>query len=134
MEKFRALILVSLAIMTLNSCNSQNKNSTTPQTREAVKKVMNDTILISKTQFKIVRNKIGVLDIEIKENNLIDKIADSKNPILMIELGGIYTIAKGNNIFSSSVPNECDYFYPLGNDNKVIMKKEGILNLRKVEK
>ena len=120
--------------MNLNSCNSQNKNSTTPQTKEAVKKVMNDTILISKAQFEIVRNKMGVLDIEVKENNLIDKIADSNNPILRIALDGIYVTAKGNNIFSSSVPKECDYFYPLGNDNKVIMQNKSILNLRKIEK
>ena len=133
MEQFRVLVLVSLAIMTLNSCNGQNNKSTTPHAKEVVKKVMNDTILISKAQFKIVRSTIGVLDIEINENNLVDKIADSNNPILRIELDGIYATAKGNNIFSSSVPNECDYFYPLGNDNKVTMKKKGILNLREIE-
>lgn len=134
MAQFRALILVSLAIMTLNSCSGQNRKNTTSEVKEVVKKIMNDTILISKVQFEIVENKMGVLDIEIKEDNLIDKIADSDNPVLRIELDGNYVTAKGNNIFSSSVPNECDYFYPLSNDSKVVTKNNRIINLRKIEK
>lgn len=133
MEQFRALILVSLAIMTLNSCSGQNKNSTTPHTKEAVKKVMNNTILISRSQFEIIVNKGGVLDIEIKEGNLIDTIADSDNPTLKIELDGNYIIAKGNNIISSSVPENCDYFYLLRDDNKVFTKNERIIYIRKIE-
>lgn len=133
MEQFRGLVLLSLSIMTLNSCSSQNKNSNTPRTKEVVQNIMNDTILISKAQFEIVNNKIGVLDIKIKEDNLIGIIADSDNPILRIELKGNYVTVKGNNIFSSSVPNECDYFYPLDNDNKVVTKNKRILTLRKIE-
>ena len=133
MEQFRALILVSLAIMTLNSCSGQNKNSTTSRINQVVKKVMNDTILISRSQFEIIVNKEGVLDIEIKESNLIDTIADSDNPTLKIELDSKYIIAKGNNIISSSVPENCDYFYFLGDDNKVFTKNERIVYIRKIE-
>lgn len=133
MEQFRALILVSLAIMTLNSCSGQNKNSAALQTKEAVKKAMNDTILISRSQFVIVVNKGGVLDIEIKEGNLIDTIAYSDNPTLKIELDGNFIIAKGNNIISSSVPENCDYFYLLSDNNKVFTKNERIIYIRKID-
>ncbi|WP_454244831.1 hypothetical protein [Psychroflexus sp. MBR-150] len=120
--------------MTLNSCSGQNKNSKATQTEETVKKVMNDTIFISKAQFQIMTNKMGVLDIEVIGDNLIAKIANSKNPILKIELGDNYIIAKGNNIFNSSVPSECDYFYPLSNDNKIVTKGKHTINLRKIDK
>ncbi|MEL6697491.1 MAG: hypothetical protein AAFP89_14670 [Bacteroidota bacterium] len=133
MEQLRALILVSLAIMILNSCSGQNKNSTISRTNQVVKKVMDDTILISRSQFEIIVNKEGVLDIEIKESNLIDTIADSDNPTLKIELDSNYIIAKGNNIISSSVPENCDYFYLLRDDNKVFMKNERIIYIRKIE-
>ncbi len=133
MEKFRALILVSLAIITLNSCNGQNKNSTTLQTNQVVKKVMNNTILILKSQFKIIVNKDGVLDIEIKEDNLIDTIADSNNPTLKIELDDNYITAKGNNIINSSVPKSCNYFYLMNDNNKVFTKNERIIYIRKIE-
>ena len=133
MEQLRALILVSLAIMILNSCSGQNKNSTTSRTNQVMKKVMDDTILISRSQFEIIVNKEGVLDIEIKESNLIDTIADSDNPTLKIELDSNYIIAKGNNIISSSVPENCDYFYLLRDNKKVFTKNERIIYIRKIE-
>ncbi|ELR68625.1 hypothetical protein C900_00203 [Fulvivirga imtechensis AK7] len=73
------------------------------------------------------------MDIEIVKSDLLEKIKNDSNPILKIEFEGNYIYAKGNNIFKSSVPKGCDYFYPLDNNDKVVINDKQVIKLRKVE-
>lgn|SRR5690606_15679707 len=132
MGQFRGIILVSLAIMTLNSCNAQTKNSLKKQ-ETTNSKMITDTISISTSQYSIITNENGVLDIRIKDEHLLQSIKNANQPILKIELEGTFFIAKGNDVLSSSTPKEADYFYPLGNNDKIVfMNEKEVISLRRI--
>lgn len=130
-SRFEALILIILFI-TLNSCSGQTKDGLKQQIMSS-KMITNDTILIFSSQYNIVTKVNSVLDIEIKDERLLQNIKSANQPIFKIEIEGSYYMIKGNDILSSSVPKECDYFYPLINTNKVFLHNN-ILNLRMIKK
>lgn len=124
MGQFKVLILVSLAIMSLNSCNGQ-------QVKSDQNNMLNDTILIATQQYKIVSVDSNILDIELVDLSLIEAIKKAVSPILKIDLNGTTIIAKGNNILSSSIPDNCDYFFPL-NDEKQVVLYNNRINCRRI--
>lgn len=95
------------------------------------KKSINDTLFLAQKDYKIVYRNVYCLDLKIIDSIKIDSLKKNKNPIIKINLDDSFIVAKGNNIFSSSVPENCDYFYPLDMENKLIMVN-GIINLRKI--
>jgi len=118
--------------MTLNSCNAQTKNSLKKQ-ETTNSKMITDTISISTSQYSIITNENGVLDIRIKDEHLLQSIKNANQPILKIELEGTFFIAKGNDVLSSSTPKEADYFYPLGNNDKIVfMNEKEVISLRRI--
>lgn len=127
MGQFRVLILVSLAIMTINSCNGQRIKSY----NIIDSMVVNDEILLSEAQFKIVFIDSNTIDIEVIDTNLLKIIKGLISPILKISLNNEVVTAKGNNLLSSSYPDSCDYFYPL-NDKKKIILFNNQIKFRKV--
>lgn len=128
MGQFKVLILVSLAIMSLNSCNGQQVKS---DQNNIVNYMLNDTILLTRQQYKIVSVDSNHLDVELIDLSLIEAFKKAVSPILKIDLNGTIIIVKGNNILSSSIPDNCDYFYPLNDEKKVVLHNNQ-LNLRKV--
>lgn len=132
MEKSRAYVLASLVIMTLNDCSVLHRHETAPQSNEIISKAMNDTLLISKPQFVVLSNGKWSLDIEIVDDMLFASLVNSHKPVLKIELEGDFYIVKGNYIFSSGLPSECDYFYSFDDDNKILFINERRLILKKM--
>lgn len=131
MKKLNVFILTNLSIITLNCCYGQQ--ITKSKDKEInTKKVVGNSILVSKSQYKIIYNENGILDIEIIDNDLLEVIRKSNEPIIRIMLVNKYFIAKGNSVFSSFTPKNCDYFYPL--DKKKVVINNGKINFRKIDK
>ncbi len=120
----RVLILINLAIMSINNCKSQSH----------ISKHMNETkniLIISESKYNIIINNNIVLDIEITDKNILNIIRNLDQPIFKIELNKRIIIAKGNNFLSSFVPKNCDYFYPIDDNGKILLYKDNIINLKK---
>jgi hypothetical protein len=82
-----------------------------------------DTIVLQCNDFRILVNSKYHLDIEFIRENKIKEIANAKNPIFCFYIENQKYIAKGNEILKSSVPANCDYFYPIDEQGKVVLFK-----------
>jgi len=131
MVQFKVQILVSLVFTILNSCNAQTKQGVVNQINNEL--IMADTIIITSLHYRVIESKKGVLDIEITDKIILDSIYNLTQPTIKIEIDKAYFIAKGNNFLSSAIPENCDFFYPINNNGKVLMNKT-ILNLREISK
>lgn len=129
-----ALLIVVITSLKLLSCGS-NKGITSKQSQTAMPEKesqmnTNDTLFLSINDYKIVSLTDNVLDIEIINNQLVSLIKNVKYPTIRIELHEGDTIAKGNDLLSSSIPKECDYFYPL--DKGYVYFVNNRINMRKI--
>ena len=130
MVQFKGLILVSLVIITLNSCfvgDSEKK-----EVLESGNKPINDTISVSASQYEVIIDSKGVFDIKLRDEKLIEVIEKSTAPIFKVEIENKFYYAKGNDVLSSHIPDNCDYFYFLTSENKVFVI-DSVLNLREIE-
>lgn len=112
MEPFKALTVVIVAIMILanNSAMSQ-----------AVFEKEIDTIKIYNHSYKIAYLDDNVMDIEMDSVFVENEIFGKLSPIFEIFIDDKIIIACGNLISYSGVPKDCDYFYPLDDNNNVIL-------------
>ncbi len=112
MEPFKALTVVIVAIMILanNSAMSQ-----------AVFEKEIDTIKIYNHSYKIAYLDDNVMDIEMDSVFVENEIIGKLSPIFEIFIDDKIIIACGNLISYSGVPKDCDYFYPLDDNNNVIL-------------
>jgi hypothetical protein len=90
-----------------------------------------DTIFLQCNDFKVLVNEKYYLDIEITQDYKIKEIAKIKKPIFCFYIEGQKYIAKGNELLKSSVPENCDYFYPIDEQGNVVLFK-GKLSLIKI--
>lgn len=139
MVQFKGLVLLIVAIISLKSlscCGSSkgviNKKNEAAITEKENQMKANDTLFLSIKDYKIVSLDANVLDIEVINNQLASLIKNVKYSIIKIELQEGDRIAKGNDLLSSSIPKECDYFYPL--DKGYIYTVNNRINLRKIAK
>ena len=125
MAQFKVLTLLIVAIITLNNSNIMAQNICSQQ----------DTIFLQCNDFKILANDKYHLDIEFIQENKIKEIAKTKKPIFCFYIEGQKYIAKGNEIIKSSVPENCDYFYPIDEQEKVVLfnNKLSLIKVIKVE-
>lgn len=91
-----------------------------------------DTLFLSSKDYKIISSDDNILDIEVTNNQIVSLIKSVKYPVIKIELPQGNKIAKGNDLLSSFVPKECDYFYPL--DKGYILFVNNRINFRKIAK
>lgn len=123
-------LMVALVIISLNSfCNTFSKANRVRNMKHYVS--ARDTILLREFEYIIVFKDTNILNIRITDVNALHKIMNVASPILSIELAGKKLIAKGNNVLASSVPEECNYFYPL-NSNGMAIIQDGLISLRKL--
>jgi len=90
-----------------------------------------DTITIYESSYKIVYLDDKIMDIELDSVFVRDEIYGKSSPIFQIFTDEKMIIARGNLISNSGVPKDCDYFYPLDENNHVILFANK-LPLRKV--
>lgn len=92
----------------------------------------NDTLFLFSKDYKTISLDDNILDIEITNNEIISLVKNVKYSVIKIELQQGNKIAKGNDLLSSFVPKECDYFYPL--DKGYILFVNNRINFRKIAK
>lgn len=127
------LIVAITSLKSLNCCSSKgiiNKQNETAMTEKGIQMKVNDTLFLLAKDYKIVSLDHNVLDIEVINNQLIFSIKNVKYSVVKIELQEGARIAKGNDLLSSSIPKECDYFYPL--DKGYVYFVNNRINFRKV--
>lgn len=78
---------------------------------KTIVKFSNKEFLIDTTEGKMV--------IELSNKIKIDSIEKMNNPIILFCLDGRIKNAKGNFIFNSTIPNDCDFFYPTNKEQKI---------------
>ena len=122
MAQLKVSILLIVVIITLNNSSIMAQNSCFKQ----------DTIFLEHSDFKILANDTFHLDIEITQVKKIKEIIKEKNPIFCFYIQEQKYIAKGNDILQSSVPENCNCFYPIDNEGNVILFKNK-LSLIKIE-
>jgi len=88
----------------------------------------NRVINLSNNDYRIINysyNKINenmsqkILEIEITNSGKITQINNVINPIIYIEINNKRYLAKGNYIYRSTPPINCDYFFPIDENNKI---------------
>ncbi len=135
MAQFKELILliaVIISLKTLNSCAVTNPKSEVVMAGKTTQIQENDTLFLSSKDYKIISSDNNILDIEVTNNQIISLIKSVKYPLIKIELQQENKIAKGNDLLSSFIPKECDYFYPL--DKGYILFVNNRINFRKITK
>jgi len=80
-----------------------------------------DTIFLQCNDFKIIVNDKYHLVFEFIQENKIKAIAKAKKPVFCFYIEDKKYIAKGNDILKSSIPENCDYFYPIDEQDKVVL-------------
>ncbi len=82
-------------------------------------------IIIKSTQYTQVAKDSLKLDIIITDTLLLSTILTSFNPTILIVESNDILIVKGNPILSSSVPQGCNYFYPIDSTQKMTLVNNG---------
>ena len=79
-------------------------------------------VKLNPDDFEIVKQTDDYLIIEMKiiNNAIYKKIQFEKNNTIALKLNNILYVAKGNEITKSSVPDDCDYFFPVDNEGNTI--------------
>jgi len=135
MAQFKGLILliaVIISIKILNSCAVTNQKSGVIMEDKITQTQTDDTLFLSSKDYKIISSDDNILDIEVTNNQIVSLIKSIKYSVIKIELQQGNKITKGNDLLSSFVPKECDYFYPL--DKGYILFVNNRINFRKIAK
>jgi hypothetical protein len=127
---FKIFIIMFFMIL-LFSCNNNKISENIIFTIEDIDKTNNNQLILINTDYKIMKYiENNELEIEIKNskiiielNNLInpDNLKDLVyyNPIIYIKIKGKEYVAKGMWVFSSAIPQNCDFIYLLDVDGKI---------------
>ena len=138
MVQFKGLTLIIVAIISLkilSCCGGKgivNKKDEVATAEKGNQMKKNDTLFLSIKDYRIVSVDDNVLDIEVINNQAVSSIRNVKYSIIKIELEEGDRIAKGNDLLSSFIPQQCDYFYPL--DKGYVLVVNNRINFRKIAK
>jgi len=133
MEQYKAFILLTLATTILINCISP-QNSFLPNSKQKFMNSINetkDTIYIYESDYKVVFSKSDMIKIVIINKTLFNKLSNRIDPTLVLHIKNKSYTAKGVEIFSSELPHDCEYFFPL-KKKKILFSENNTLELRKV--
>ena len=95
--------------------------------RESVQKIsFDDRIVLRPGQFETFRSHEHLLEIKITDGKALKRIKELSAPMIGITISNREYIAKGNPLLSSSIPENCDYFYSLDFDGKIYFYQDRI--------
>jgi len=131
MVQYKILTLAKVAIMSLSSLLSTCYGQV-QKTNQNMNIYFSDTIVLSNENIEVLKVEDNEIEVRIINDSIKNKISNLVKPIIRLELAGNKYIAKANLIFSSSVPDSCDYFYPIDKEGKIFNINKGILLFYKV--
>jgi hypothetical protein len=89
-----------------------------------------EIIKYDEVKMKFYENRIQKnLELKIINSEKINILKDSLEPIIYLYFNNKKYIAKGLWVLSSSVPEECDYFFAIDDNGKIAFFKDNILSL-----
>jgi hypothetical protein len=124
-------IFIIMFFIILFSCINNKISENIIFTVEDIDKTNNNQLILLNTDYKIIEYvennelEIEIINSEkiIELNNLInpDNLKDLVyyNPIIYIKINGKEYVAKGMWVFSSAIPQNCDFIYLLDVDGKI---------------
>ncbi len=114
MAPFKVLILAIVGIISLNNkdCNHHQNNG------QIVFYNITDTVTLEKNEYSMKVNSVG-FDLSMLAEIKLKRINNMKNPQINLSIGGARFIAVGMDMFSSSLPKNAEYFFPLNKEKKV---------------
>ena len=135
MAQLRALNLLIVVITIINNSSCDNHMSILTANWCASKEILfsnsTDTVELENKDYKLDSNQAGY-DLSVINNEKLSAIKKIKEPIIEFCMNEIKQKAKGNNILSSKVPENADYFFPLNDQGFVFITKVNVLTLRKI--
>lgn len=96
--------------------------------------LVKDTFYLKSSDFTILENDSISLRISIIDTNNIALLLSKITPVLKFKINNLVYIAKGNHIFSSFVPYDCDYFYAFDLNGKIIFHLENQISFHYIRK
>ena len=131
------MVLLKVLILAKVVITSEIKNESSvlqqlPVISKAETKInVNDTTRLTDKDYVIVDNSKISIGLKITDSLKLKSIYKSKNPVIAIHYKDTLWIAKGNEIFKSSVPPDCDLFYALTSAGFPMLQKGSINFIKK---
>jgi len=134
MAQYKVLRLALVVITTLISLSCLNKEKVNKMNdcSTVIFFGITDTLTISKSDYKIIKTDF---ELEIKFNNseIVEKIKDIKCNKIHFCIDNKVLTAKSNPVYSSKVPEDAEYFFPVNADGSLLNIKEDVtLYMRKI--
>ncbi len=130
MVQFRVLILMTAVIINLSSCITFKQSSSIKNCKNIVFNDKNKSVTLNEEEYLLIINPSGY-DLKVLKNEKIIELKTLIDPLIQFCDTNKESFAKGNNIFSSSLPENTDYFYSIDNDKKIIFFAGNLINLKK---
>lgn len=130
MTQFKISVLAVTIIIGLNSCKAQNSNTET-NCNEIVFYNSREKIAIQSNRY-IVINNVNGFELKLLDNDTIEKLKKIENPVVKFCIKNKEYTARGENLLSSNVPSNADYFFPLYRENKIVFLKNNLISFRKI--
>ena len=120
MVKFKVLIIImGIIIQNNQACKAQSFAKT-------------DTIYLNTDNYQIIYDDTTrILDLKIS-GTMYHHLRKGKDFIILLSYKNNDYILKGNYYYNSSVPENCDFFFPINKRGKIIWFNKNILSLIKV--
>ncbi|WPV66029.1 MULTISPECIES: hypothetical protein [unclassified Chitinophaga] len=121
--------MAKLAIMIANSPQNLSEreiNFHSQYQNIEISHMIYDTIKIRQNELELVSEDKYEIEIKIISPEKLRILTDSKKPILVLVLKNRQYVAKANHIASSSVPNSCDWFYPVNAAGRIFLSDNNI--------
>jgi hypothetical protein len=83
---------------------------------------------LAKEKYSLVRNQ-NLYELSILDDIKLDSIERMKNVHILFYENGHQQEAKGNYLYSSKIPEECNYFFAIGNDDEIVFKGNNIIQI-----
>ncbi len=115
MVSFKTLILVIVGMISLNN---KDRKSLCQNNEQIIFYNATDTVALERNEYLMKTNSVG-FDLSMLAEIKLKRINNMKNPKVGLSIGGAKFIAVGMDIFSSSMPKNAEYFFPLNIEKKV---------------
>lgn len=136
MHKIVKTVLLTALIFAFNSCKANQRNEDNPGKAD----IKSNEIEISYKDYEVIEyNEVELLYnneeiqmyLKIKVINMekMKILENTIEPKMTIEFNNKKYTAKGNPLYSSSIPPDCDFFFGVGNNGKILPVENSIIGL-----
>lgn len=134
MMQFNLYSLVHAAMITFSSFYPGDSplpvHSNTASTVEW--KVMNDPIKITENDYKLLKEDEYSIDLKIVDRKKLKALQKATHPVIQLTVNGKEYVVRENYMLNASFPANCDAFYTVNQDGKIVWVKTKVMSFRKI--